>query len=291
MTPQQTTRAEDTWISETFDPSFRPTLKANRILLDTHTDYQHVLIFENDHFGRVLMLDGIYQLTTADEFIYHEMMAHVPLMAHPQPRSVLVIGGGDGGVLREVLRHPSVEQATLCEIDPDVIDACRTYFPEINAGSYDDDRTTLQIADASKFLAETDQRFDAIIIDTSEPVGPNEVIFQENLISDCARVLEDGGVMVIQTGISFVSQEHISRTSALLKAQFAHSTVFSATVPTYAGGAITMGFATEDPSLIAVSEQTLAQRMAERGISETGYYTPGMHKAAFVLPPYIARML
>ena len=147
------------WVEETLHRGFRVNLKADRVLFDSETEHQRLIIFDNADFGRVMMLDSIVQVTTKDEFIYHEMMSHVPLFAHGRAKRVLIVGGGDGGVLREALRHPELEQVTLCEIDRGVIDLCRKYFPEISAGAYDDPRTRIVIADGTKFVAETRRPF------------------------------------------------------------------------------------------------------------------------------------
>ena len=157
----------DRWIEETFHPHWRVRLEASRVLHEVKTDHQHLVIFENPTWGTVLMLDGVCQLTTSDEFVYHEMMAHVPLMALERPKRVLIVGGGDGGVLREVLKHPSVLRATLCEIDRTVIDTARQHYPSIPGTAFEDKRTDLVIADGCKYVAETDERFDAIIVDRS----------------------------------------------------------------------------------------------------------------------------
>ena len=170
-------KVEDRWVEETLHRGFRVRLTADRVLFDSETEHQRLIIFENADFGRVMMLDQIVQLTTKDEFVYHEMMSHVPLFAHGKARKALIVGGGDGGVLRECLRHPELEQVTLCEIDRGVIDLCRQHFPEVSAGAYDDPRTRIVIADGTKFVAETDERFDVIMIDSTDPVGPGAVLF------------------------------------------------------------------------------------------------------------------
>src|SRR5690606_35436677 len=147
------------WIEETFHPHWRVGMEADKILHEEKTEHQHLVIFENAVWGTVLILDGVFQLTTLDEFIYHEMMAHVPLMALERPRRVLVIGGGDGGVLREVLKHPSVEKATLCEIDRSVIDLSLKYYPQVSNGAFDNPRAEIVIADGLKYVAETTEKF------------------------------------------------------------------------------------------------------------------------------------
>ncbi|MGD9378781.1 MAG: polyamine aminopropyltransferase, partial [Methyloceanibacter sp.] len=164
------------WVEETLHDGFRVRLKADEVLFDSQTDHQHLIIFENGDFGRVMMLDGVVQVSTKDEFIYHEMMAHVPLFAHGKAKNVLVVGGGDGGVLREVLRHPEIESATLCEIDQSVIDLCREHFPNISNGAFDDERTQVVIADGTQFVAGMEDRFDVILVDSTDPIGPGAVL-------------------------------------------------------------------------------------------------------------------
>jgi hypothetical protein len=164
------------WIEETFHPHWRVRLEASKVLHEVKTAHHHLVIFENETWGTVLMLDGVCQLTTSDEFVYHEMMAHVPLMALIASARVLVIGGGDGGVLREVLKHPSVAKATLCEIDRTVVDLSLKHYPQIADGCFDDPRADVVIADGLAYVADTGERFDAIIVDSSEPIGPSAVL-------------------------------------------------------------------------------------------------------------------
>ena len=192
------------WIEETLHRGFRARLRADRVLFDSQTELQNLIIFETPDFGRVMMLDGVVQLSTKDEFVYHEMMSHVPLFAHGRARKALIIGGGDGGVLRESLKHPELEAVTLCEIDRGVIDLCREYFPEVSAGAYDDPRTRIVIADGTKFVAETDERFDVIMVDSTDPIGPGAVLFTREFYADCRRALAGGGVLVTQNGIPFL---------------------------------------------------------------------------------------
>ena len=175
------------WVEETLHRGFRVRLSADRVLFDSETEHQRLIIFENSDFGRVMMLDSIVQLTTKDEFVYHEMMSHVPLFAHGRAKKALIVGGGDGGVLREALRHPELEQVTLCEIDRGVIDLCRQYFPEISAGAYDNPRSRIVIADGTKFVADTEERFDVIMVDSTDPIGPGAVLFTREFYADCRR--------------------------------------------------------------------------------------------------------
>ena len=274
------------WIEETFHPHWRVRLAADAVLHEVKTKHQHLVIFTNATWGTVLMLDGVCQLTTRDEFIYHEMMAHVPLMALERPRRVLVVGGGDGGVLREVLKHPSVEKATLCEIDRAVIDLSLKHYPEIADGCIEDERADIVIADGLKYVAETDGRFDAIIVDSSEPIGPSAVLHTREFFTDCKRALKPGGVLVTQNGLPFLFPEHLAQTSAIFASLFKATSPFLCTQPCYFGGPFALNWASDDKDLLAVPEATLARRMGRRGIAAR-YYTAAVHRAAFALPAYV----
>ena len=276
------------WIEETFHPHWRVRLEAERVLHEVKTAHQHLVIFANATWGTVLMLDGVTQLTTADEFIYHEMMAHVPLMALAAPRRVLVVGGGDGGVLREVLKHPSVARATLCEIDRAVIDLSLEHYPEIADGCFEDSRADIVIADGLEYVAETRERFDAIIVDSSEPIGPSAVLHTREFFADCKRALKSGGVLVTQNGLPFLLPEHLRATSEIFASLFKATSPYLCTKPCYFGGPFALNWASDDKALLEVPAATLARRMAKRGIA-TRYYTPAVHLAAFALPGYVAR--
>ncbi len=274
------------WIEETFHPHWRVRLAADEVLHEVKTEHQHLVIFTNATWGTVLMLDGVCQLTTRDEFIYHEMMAHVPLMALERPRRVLVVGGGDGGVLREVLKHPSVEKATLCEIDRAVIDLSLKHYPEIAGGAFDDKRADVAIADGLKYVAETEERFDAIIVDSSEPIGPSAVLHTRAFFADCKRALKAGGVLVTQNGLPFLFPEHLAETSGIFASLFMATSPFLCTQPCYFGGPFALNWASDNEELLDVPESTLARRLARREIV-TRYYTPAVHRAAFALPEYV----
>ena len=208
------------WVEETFHPHWRVRLEADEILHEVKTEHQHLVIFKNQTWGTVLMLDGVCQLTTSDEFIYHEMMAHVPLMVMDKPKRVLVVGGGDGGVMREVLKHPTIEKAMLCEIDRTVIDTALKYYPEIPGNTFDDERTVVVIADGRKFVAETDERFDAIIVDSSEPIGPSAVLHTLEFFADCRRALKEDGILITQNGLPFLFPDHLAQTTRAFASLF-----------------------------------------------------------------------
>jgi spermidine synthase len=276
------------WVEETFHPHWRVRLEASKVLHEVKTQHQHLVIFENPTWGTVLMLDGVCQLTTSDEFVYHEMMAHVPLMALARPRRVLVVGGGDGGVLREVLKHPSVEKATLCEIDREVVDLSLRHYPEIANGCLDDPRADLVIADGLKYVAETKERFDAIIVDSSEPIGPSAVLHTREFFTDCRRALRPAGVLVTQNGLPFLFPEHLRATTEIFASLFKVASPYMCTQPCYFGGPFALNAASDSGDFLATSVSSLRSRMAKRGI-ETRYYTPDGHLAAFALPGYVEK--
>ena len=281
-----TTRDKDRWIEETFHPHWRVRLKADKVLHEVKTEHQHLVIFENATWGRVLMLDGVCQLTTSDEFVYHEMMAHVPLMALNKPKRVLVVGGGDGGVLREVLKHPSIERATLCEIDRSVVDLSLEHYPEIAGGSLDDPRSDLVIADGLKYVAETKEKFDAIIVDSSEPIGPSAVLHTPAFFADCKRALKEDGILVTQNGLPFLFPDHLEGTTRAFGQLFQHVRPYMCTQPCYFGGPFALNWASDDKSLGEIGHKKLARRQEKREI-KTRYWTPAVHQAAFALPGYV----
>ncbi len=263
--------------------------EVSRVVYRNRTDFQDLVIFETPHFGRVLALDGIIQTTDRDEFAYHEMLAHVPLFAHGRAKHVLIIGGGDGGVLREVLRH-DIEKATMVEIDRTVVDLCREYMPGLSNGAFDDPRTHLLIADGLKFIAETDETFDVIIIDSTDPVGPGEVLFSEAFYADCKKRLTTGGVLVTQNGVPSFQGDEVTNSYRRLSTQFSDVSLYLTVVPTYVGGFMALGWATDDKALRKQTEADIAPRFDAAGL-KTRYYTPGIHAAAFALPPFIAELL
>ena len=278
------------WFAEEPYLGSRLQLRIDKLLHEDDTGHQHLIVFENEAFGRVLALDGIVQTTERDEFIYHEMFAHVPVLAHGAVRRVLIIGGGDGGSLEETLKHPTIEHVTMVELDPQVIELSRRFLPSIGGDAFDDPRTDLVIGDGLAYVAEGKGRFDLIIVDSTDPVGPGKVLFTEDFYRDCKACLEPGGVLVTQNSIPFLQPEVIGEPVAALKRQFADATCYLAAVPSYFGGVMAFGWASDDPDLRTVPVDTLDRRFRDAGIA-TDYYTPDVHKAAFALPPHIARLI
>ena len=265
-------------------------IEATEVLYDSQTEHQRVVIFENPVLGRVMTLDDIVQTTQGDEFIYHEMMAHVPILAHGAARKVLIIGGGDGGMLEEVLKHRTIARATMVEIDASVVDLAKQHLRPICGAAFEDPRTELVIADGVDFVARAQARYDVIIIDSTDPVGPGEVLFREGFYQDCRRCLAPGGILVTQNGVPFLQGAELTGTLACFRRHFADATCYLATVPTYFGGPMAFGWASDDPAPRRVALDTLQARFAAAAI-ETGYYTPEVHLGAFALPPYIAKLI
>ena len=226
------------------------------------------------------------QVCERDEFIYHEMLAHMPILARGDVREVCIIGGGDGGVLREALRHP-VERVTMVEIDASVVELCTTYLPSISDGAFDDPRTNLVIADGARFMAETEDRFDVIIVDSTDPMGPGEVLFTSAFYAACKSRLTAGGVIVTQSGVAMIQGDELTTTVRRLGEHFADASAYVAPVPTYAGGFMAFGWGTDKPELRKLPAAALAERYKQADIT-TRYYNPELHGGAFALPTYVA---
>lgn len=263
-------------------------LREGRLLYDSETGHQRLRLFENPRFGRVLTLDGVVQVTEGDEFIYHEMMAHVPILAHGAARRVLIIGGGDGGMAREVLRHASVEHVTMVEIDAGVVEFSKRYLPGVSAGAFDDPRLNLVISDGAAFARDAEHRFDVVISDSTDPIGPGEALFTESFYANVKRRLAEGGIFVTQNGVPFQQAEELGNTMRAFRALYRDATCYLATIPTYWGGPMAFGWGT-DSAARETDLATLEARYRAAGLT-TRYYTPEVHRAAFALPGYVAEL-
>jgi spermidine synthase len=272
--------------AETLYDSYGQEFSVDKVYFENKTDHQHLVIFENAMFGRVMALDGIIQTTEADEFIYHEMLTHVPLFGHGDVKDVLIVGGGDGGMLREVCKHQTVEQITQVEIDDKVVEMCKEFLPNHSAGAYDDPRVDIVIDDGARFVNTTERRFDVIISDSTDPIGPGGALFTTDFYADCKKCLKPGGILVTQNGVAYMQMDEVVTTNKRLQAHFNENTFYSAAVPTYIGGIMTFAWATDNADVRNVSLDVLQQRFKAANIS-TKYYNPAIHKASFALPQYI----
>ncbi|WP_340151257.1 polyamine aminopropyltransferase [uncultured Sneathiella sp.] len=264
-------------------------LNVERVIYREKTDLQDLVIFENSQFGRVMSLDGAIQTTENDEFIYHEMFVHVPLLAHGKARRVLVIGGGDGGAARQLMKHKNIA-VTLVDIDRTVIELSKKYMPSVSGGAFDDPRLELVIADGCQFVKETDARWDVIVIDSTDPHGPGEVLYTEEFYGDCKSCLSEGGIIITQNGVPFVQENELRESYDRLGRLFKDVTFYLAAIPSYVGGVMAYGWATDETGHRRADLAKLAQRYIDAEI-ETEYYTPEVHQAAFALPLHIQKML
>jgi spermidine synthase len=277
------------WFEETLHANWRQAIRVKELLFRDRTALQDLVIFESFDWGRVLALDGVVQTTTGDEFCYHEMIVHVPIMAHGAAREVLVIGGGDGGCLREALKHPGVERVTQVEIDQRVIDLCRTWLPSISDGAFDDPKARVVIADGARFAAESEERFDVVVVDSTDPQGPGAVLFTEAFYRDVRRLLRPGGIMATQCGNPSIRPDELVDTQAAQRAAgFALVDYYLPVVPTYIGGAMALGFATDEPAARTVAPEELRARGVPARLR---YYTPEVHVAAFAHPAWMTGRL
>jgi spermidine synthase len=272
-----------TWFQEKLYDHYAQTLSIEMVLYHWRTEFQDVLIFENAIFGKVLVLDGVVQLTERDNHIYHEMIAYVPLMAHGSARNVLIIGGGDGGTLKEVLKHP-VERVTLVELDGEVIDLSRRYLPNVSDGSFSDPRANVLVMDGTRYIAETREKFDVIIIDSTDPVGPGEPLFTATFYRACRTRLRPGGMIAVQSGAPFFQPKELETVCGRLAASFPGVRPYLAPVPTYAGGMLALVAAGESRDALRPPCKVLRERF-ERLQVQAHYYTPEVHRAAFTLAP------
>ncbi|HEU6443294.1 MAG TPA: polyamine aminopropyltransferase [Microvirga sp.] len=269
------------WFQEKLYEHHKRMLSIDTVLYHWRTLFQDVLIFENAVFGKVLVLDGIVQLTELDTHIRCEMMAHVPLMAHGSARNVLIIGGGDGGTLREVLKHP-VERATLVERDDEVIDLSRRFLPMVSGGAFDDPRANTVAMDGTQYVTETDDQFDVIIIDTTDPAGPGEPLFTSAFYRACRSRLRPGGMMVVQSGAPYFRPDELEMVCDRLSGAFSGVRPYLAPVPAYAGGMLALVASGESHDVLCPPCEVLQQRFSSLR-AQTRYYTPEVHQAAFML--------
>ena len=278
------------WFTEILHADLAQQLKVKQVLYEGGTGFQTARVFLNDRLGKVLVLDDVVQTTMADEFVYHEMMAHVPLFAQPAPKRALIIGGGDGGLLEEALKHPGLEQVTIVELDPGVVELAKAYFHELNQGAFDNPRANLIIGDGAKFVAETEDRFDVVMVDSTDPHGPGEILFSEAFYRNCKRCMTPGGILVTQNGVPFLQPEELTQSIERFRALFNEGAAYVITVPTYAFGMMALGWATDDAALRQTPLSLLEKRFAKAGF-DTQYYTPEVHRAAFALPMYVKRLV
>lgn len=269
------------WFTELQNENMSIGLRVEQTLHSEVTPYQTLDVYETKQYGRLLVLDGCVMTTDKDEFVYHEMLSHVPMHTHPNPKNVLVVGGGDGGVIREVIKHPSVERAVLAEIDGAVIEASKTYFPDIAQG-LSDSRVDVQVVDGIQYVEDHPDTFDVILIDSTDPIGPAVGLFSQSFYHAVHRALKSDGLMAAQTESPFASQELIRRVNREISEVFPVTKLYLASIPTYPTGfwSFTMGSKVHDPKGV------LSAR-----VSSTKYWSVDVHQAAFALPPFVEEIV
>jgi spermidine synthase len=275
---------------ESLYPSWGQAFQPDEVLFESQTEHQHLVIFKNQQWGTVMMLDGVVQTTEKDEFIYHEMMTHVPMFSHANPKRVLIVGGGDGGILREVLKHSTVEHVTQVEIDQAVIDMCVHYLPNHSAGAFDDSRVNIVIDDGVNFVKQTTEKFDVIISDSTDPIGPGESLFTSAFYQGVQSCLAEGGVFVAQNGVSFMQLDELTTTQQRLSPNFKDVTFYAAAVPTYVGGIMTFAWASQKNAIRQFNCQQLESKIEQAGFT-THYYNAAIHAASFALPQYVKQAI
>lgn len=276
------------WFSENHTPDVKLSLRVNKQLYSCQSEYQRIDVLDTPEFGRVLALDGNIMLTERDEFIYDEMITHVPLAVHPNVENVLVIGAGDGGVVKELTRYKSIAEIDLVEMDPLVVEVCRKYLPG-NACRLDDPRVNIYFENALKYIRRCSDRYDLIIVDSSDPFGPSEGLFTREFYGSCYKALRADGIMVNQQGSPFYAEDAnaMQRSHMRIATTFPISRVYQAHIPTYAAGYWLFGFASKKYHPV---DDMDADRWRALGM-ETQYYTPRLHIGAFYLPAFLERKL
>ncbi len=271
------------WYTEKQTPNIGITCKISNVIHTEESEFQKIDIIQTNQFGRMLVLDGMVMTTIQDEYVYHEMISHVAMNTHPNPKKVLVVGGGDGGAIREIIKYPSVEKAVLAEIDGRVIELSKQYLPEI-AGGLDDPRVDVRVIDGIKHVQEHKNEYDVILVDSTEPIGPAEGLFAKEFYKSIFESLKEDGIMVAQTESPFFNNDLITRVYKDIVSIFPITKLYLANIPTYPSGlwSFTIGSKKHDPLEVPSSQlKTL----------DTKYYTPEIHKSVFALPKFVADLI
>ncbi len=272
---------------EQSSPGLIQKLRCDNILCEEKTPFQDIVIFTNPVFGVVLALDNVIQTTENDEFIYHEMMTHVPVLGHGSVERVLVIGGCDGGILRNVLRYPNVREAVMVEIDERVIELSKKHLPKLCRKAFEDSRAKVIIGDGFKYVAETQEKFDILFIDSTDPVGPGKCLFTPDFYRNCKRCLTPGGIVTAQSGVPFLLPETPRTLNASLRPVFADVAFYLCDIPSFVCGPAAFVWASDNTAMRQTDASVIEQRLKESGIDDLKYFTPELFKAAFALPKYI----
>ncbi len=274
------------WFYEKLYPDLE-VATSGKLLYKKKTKFQELKIFDTPRLGKVLTLDNITQTTQLDEFIYHEMLVHPVLLSHPNPKNILIIGAGDGGILREVLKH-NIKKACLVEIDDEVIKSCSRYMPTLNRGAFKDKRAKIIVTDGAKFITSTKEKFDVAIIDSPDPISVATVLFTKKFYKDVFRVLNNNGLMCRQTGSTMYQPNELGQNYNLAKKIFKSVSIQLAAIPTYVGGFFSFIICSKKINIKNISFKKINYRYNIINL-KTRYYNPELHFASRCLPNYIRR--
>lgn len=278
---------QEKFYKEITPAGFGVAIKVKKVLFSEQSPFQKVEIIDSDSaLGKILTLDDLMMTTEGDEFFYHEMIAHIPMLTHKEPKTVLVIGGGDGGTVREVLKHKTVERVVLCEIDGMVIDACKKYLPSI-AGELDNPKVEILVEDAIEYIKNKENLFDIVLIDSTDPMGPGEGLFTEEFYTNVKKSLKKGGIVVAQSESPVVNKEEIKKMYDLLKKVFPITSTYTSPIPTYPGGYWAWAFCSEEVEPLSYLDEARCEEITKT----CKIYNKDYHMARFALPNFLKELL
>lgn len=277
----------DLWVEERHDVNFAVRFRCHQVLFSGRSQFQHINVVETTGQGRMLLNDGIVMLSERDEYVYHEMLVHVPLFTHPNPKKVLIIGGGDGGTAREVLRHSSIKQCVNVEIDEMVVEVCKKYFPKL-ADSFDHPRVKLHIEDGAKFVKETTEKFDVVLVDSTDPLGPAKVLFSEDFYREVHRILTEDGVLVAQAESPLFKREIEAQKFILqsLKSVFPITSLYHYSNVSYPGGLWSFACASKK---YHPAKDFQKNKIVDISHWNLHYYNQAIHQSAFAQPEFVKK--
>ncbi|MBL42848.1 MAG: spermidine synthase [Rhodospirillaceae bacterium] len=277
------------WFVESLHENYKLMVSLSSMIYQGKTNYQNVKIFQNDSLGKVLVLDEIIQLTEADEANYHEMMVHVPLFSATKVKKILIIGGADGGILREILKHP-VYSVTLVDIDGEIINICKKYLPSISNNSFNDTRAKVIIDDGSNFVTKCSEKYDIIIIDSTDPFGPGEALFSKDFYKKISKILTPEGIAIFQGGVPFLQEEQFEKMNTHLNNAFSFYGFYFVTVPTYSGGSMAIGWGSNYLNLSCIDKNKIKEKVNKASL-DLKYYNLSMHISSFGIPQNLRKIM
>ena len=270
------------WFTERVDDYFSIGYRVEQHLHHSQSPYQTIDVYQTARHGKLLALDGYIMLTERDEFFYHEMLVHVPLLSHREPKRVLVVGGGDGGTVREILLHDAVEKVDMVEIDEEVVKVSRRFFPGLS-NKLDDPKVNLVFQDAVEFVKGIEAEYDVVLVDSTDPIGPGEVLFTKDFYGDILNALKPKGILAVQSESPFSLENELNMIYRRLDSVFPYAAIYWAPVPCYPPGMWSFTFCSKDGQKAEIRRPEAAETIE----ADSKYYTRDIHRAAFVLPNFM----